>query len=128
MAKIKEENIIRSSLWAAYGDAIGFPAELVSASEFKKRNSVALVSKPIAFTRRVGGMFGPDIAFHEGTYSDDSLNCGLALLAQSMVLDFLTSSRLPRLNSLFGLTMRSERAVALKPLPQTSHYATHHGL
>lgn len=72
MAKIKEENIIRSALWAAYGDAIGFPTELVSASEFKKRNSVASVSKPIAFTRRVGGMFGPDIAFPEGTYSDDT--------------------------------------------------------
>ena len=72
MAKINEENIVRSSLWAAYGDAIGFPTELVSASDFKKRNSIATVSKPIAWHRRVGGMFGPEVAFPEGTYSDDT--------------------------------------------------------
>lgn len=72
MAKITETNVVRSSLWAAFGDALGFPTELVSASDFKRRNTVAKVSTPIAWRRRVGGMFGPDVDFPEGTYSDDT--------------------------------------------------------
>ena len=72
MTKINEVHVIRSSLWAAYGDAVGFPTELISAAEFKKRNAMPAVSKPIAWRRRVGGLFGPEVEFPEGTYSDDT--------------------------------------------------------
>lgn len=72
MPKIEEANVVRSALWAAYGDAIGFPTELISASEFHRRNSLDQIHQPIAWTRRVGGMFGPDVDFPVGTYSDDT--------------------------------------------------------
>jgi ADP-ribosylglycohydrolase len=72
MAKVNETNVVRSSLWAAYGDAIGFPTELVSAADFEKRNLLSYIEQPIAWRRRVGGMFGPEVDFAEGTYSDDT--------------------------------------------------------
>lgn len=72
MAKVNEVSVVRSALWAAYGDAIGFPTELISAADFEKRNLRSHVEKPIAWRRRVGGMFGPEVDFIEGTYSDDT--------------------------------------------------------
>ena len=72
MAKITEEQIVRSALWAAFGDAVGFPTELISANEFSKRNNIKAISGPIDWTRRVGGLFGPEVSFPVGTYSDDT--------------------------------------------------------
>ncbi|MFZ6757570.1 ADP-ribosylglycohydrolase family protein [Undibacterium sp. Ji50W] len=72
MVNIAENQIIRSALWAAYGDVVGFPTELLTEQEFLKRNNIELVQGPIEWTRRVGGLFGPKITFAIGTYSDDT--------------------------------------------------------
>jgi len=72
MANITEEQIVRSALWAAYGDAVGFPTELVSEIDFLKRNQLRTISGPIDWNRRVGGLFGPHVPFPVGTYSDDT--------------------------------------------------------
>lgn len=72
MPKISEEQIVNSALWAAYGDAVGFPTELISRDDFIKRNKIHAIEGPIDWTRRVGGLFGPEIPFPVGTYSDDT--------------------------------------------------------
>lgn len=72
MPKITENQVVNSALWAAYGDAIGFPTELVSPREFERRAGVARMEKMIDWSRRTGGMFGPEVAFPAGSYSDDT--------------------------------------------------------
>ncbi|MFT5766634.1 MAG: ADP-ribosylglycohydrolase [Halioglobus sp.] len=72
MSKNTEIKIVNSALWAAYGDVLGFPTELVSETDFKKRNSIEKIISPIHWTKRVGGMFGPDVNFPAGSYSDDT--------------------------------------------------------
>jgi ADP-ribosylglycohydrolase len=67
-----EEKICRSALWAAYGDAVGFPTELVSEAQFRGRTGLASMHGTIAWRRRVGGMFGPNVQFPVGAYSDDT--------------------------------------------------------
>lgn len=72
MTKDKENQIISSALWAAYGDALGFPTELVSEKDFAKRNGHPTVEEPVSWVRRIGGLFGPEIPLPAGTYSDDT--------------------------------------------------------
>lgn len=72
MPKISQAQIVNSALWAAYGDAVGFPTELISRSDFSKRNKISAMEGPIDWSRRVGGLFGPEIPFPVGTYSDDT--------------------------------------------------------
>lgn len=67
-----EEKIIRSALWAAYGDILGFPSELLSAAEFERRRSKNKITEPIAWKKRQGGLFGAEIEFKPGCYSDDT--------------------------------------------------------
>lgn len=72
MTNEKENQIIGSALWAAYGDALGFPTELVGEKDFARRNGYSTVTEPIAWTRRIGGLFGPEVPLPAGTYSDDT--------------------------------------------------------
>jgi len=72
MSTVFQEQIERSALWAAYGDIVGFPSELISEGDFIKRNSIRSIDGPIEWSRRVGGIFGPDIVFPIGSYSDDT--------------------------------------------------------
>lgn len=72
MTKFSEEQVVRSALWAAYGDAVGFATELISHQEFVKRHGVSHIEGPIDWARKVGGMFGPLVEFPVGTYSDDT--------------------------------------------------------
>jgi len=72
MPKIAESQVVNSALWAAYGDALGFPTELVSEREFEKRTGVARMEQTLDWSRRTGGMFGPEVRFPAGSYSDDT--------------------------------------------------------
>ena len=67
-----EDSIVRSALWAAYGDILGFPTELMSETDFNKINGRRGVSGPISWERRQGGLFGPKVKFKPGCYSDDT--------------------------------------------------------
>lgn len=72
MPKISERQVVHSALWAAYGDAVGFPTELVSEHEFEKRTGQKRIVGTIHWSKRVGGLFGPEILFPRGSYSDDT--------------------------------------------------------
>ncbi|MBU7442795.1 ADP-ribosylglycohydrolase family protein [Paraburkholderia fungorum] len=68
----REDQIVASALWAAYGDAVGFPTELISPSEFHKRTGQREMTGTIGWTRKVGGLFGANARFPRGAYSDDT--------------------------------------------------------
>jgi ADP-ribosylglycohydrolase len=65
--------VVSSALWAAWGDALGFITELTnSISEVSRRSGGAKVENTVAWSRRIGGRFGPMVALPAGTYSDDT--------------------------------------------------------
>lgn len=67
------ESIKRSSLWAAYGDALGFITELSDEVSIKNRTKGhSRVTALIPWTKRIGGQFGINIELPKGCYSDDT--------------------------------------------------------
>ena len=72
MPKISENQVVNSALWAAFGDAAGFPTELVSLRELERRIGTPRIEGPVEWSRRLGGMFGPEVTLPAGTYSDDT--------------------------------------------------------
>lgn len=67
-----EQRIISSAIWAAYGDALGFPTELATKQTVVRRigDSESKITK--GWRRLVGGKFGVEVALPAGTYSDDT--------------------------------------------------------
>lgn len=68
----RKQKTISSSLWAAYGDALGFPTELANSNMVHQRLGAALSQKSIAWKRLVGGRFGAQVELCSGAYSDDT--------------------------------------------------------
>lgn len=68
----KIENTVNSSLWAAYGDALGFISELADRSMLVKRTGQDHLSGLVEWRRQVGGVYGPLISIPAGSYSDDT--------------------------------------------------------
>lgn len=69
----REPRVVRSALWAAAGDALGWITELShGAMNVKRRSGSAFVEKPVDWTRLVGGRSGPKVRLPAGTYSDDT--------------------------------------------------------
>ncbi|MEI7283502.1 MULTISPECIES: ADP-ribosylglycohydrolase family protein [Pectobacterium] len=68
----KIENTVNSSLWAAYGDALGFISELADRSMLVKRTGQDHLSGLVEWRRQVGGVYGPLISIPSGAYSDDT--------------------------------------------------------
>jgi ADP-ribosylglycohydrolase len=63
----------RSALWAAWGDAMGFPSELVrDTRELERRTGEPRVESTKPWRRRVGGRMGVDVTLPAGMYSDDT--------------------------------------------------------
>ena len=61
----------RSALWAAFGDALGFPTELASASLVQRR--LGDPEGPLRpWPRRIGGRGGPTVELPAGCTSDDT--------------------------------------------------------
>jgi hypothetical protein len=63
---------VRSALWAAYGDAIGFISELTNSEGLNRRTRGAPLEQPVRWSRRVGGRQGVSVALPAGCYSDDT--------------------------------------------------------
>ena len=61
-----------SALWAAYGDALGWISELTDAAGLKRRTDDAPLRRPVAWTRRIGGIGGVMVPLPAGCYSDDT--------------------------------------------------------
>jgi ADP-ribosylglycohydrolase len=65
--------IVRSALWAAWGDALGFQTELAgNEQQLQRRLGAGRVETTGAWRRRIGGRFGVQIDLPAGTYSDDT--------------------------------------------------------
>ena len=71
-ATVREHQIQRSALWAAYGDALGWISELTDAKGLKRRTGGASLEGPVAWKRRIGGRGGVMVSLPPGCYSDDS--------------------------------------------------------
>jgi ADP-ribosylglycohydrolase len=69
---LNNANVVRSALWAAYGDALGFITEFRDANGVRRKIAVDAVTRPLAWHRRVGGKFGPTVELPDGCYSDDT--------------------------------------------------------
>lgn len=72
MTYIRENQIVNSTLWAAYGDALGFITELASEKTLKARSGLEYITKLVPWKRKIGGMFGATINLPAGAYSDDT--------------------------------------------------------
>ncbi|MEZ2583098.1 MULTISPECIES: ADP-ribosylglycohydrolase family protein [Enterobacteriaceae] len=66
------KNTVNSSLWAAYGDALGFISELADRSLLMKRTGQDCLSGLLGWRRQIGGVYGPVISLPSGAYSDDT--------------------------------------------------------
>jgi ADP-ribosylglycohydrolase len=64
--------VVHSALWAAWGDALGFPAELASPSLLERRLDASGGNGIRAWPRRVGGRMGPTVRLPAGCTSDDT--------------------------------------------------------
>ena len=64
--------IRRSTLWAAYGDALGWISELTDEAGLKRRTGGEPLHRPIAWERRIGGRSGVTTSLPTGCYSDDT--------------------------------------------------------
>ena len=67
-----EQKIIRSALWAAYGDALGWISELTDNVGLRRRTGGEPLRRPLAWKRRIGGPGGLTVRLPQGCYSDDS--------------------------------------------------------
>jgi len=72
MGLTRESRTINSSLWAVYGDILGFPIELVDSNGVMRRIGDFRIVTPVAWKRMVGGKFGARATLGAGSYSDDT--------------------------------------------------------
>lgn len=66
------DRIRSSAYWAALGDSVGFISELVDEKGLSRRTKGRKLDGPLAWSRRVGGRYGPTMEMQAGTYSDDT--------------------------------------------------------
>lgn len=66
------DRVVASATWAAFGDALGFMAELIDAKRLKQRIGDTAIVGLVSWKKRVGGRFGPDVPLPKGCYSDDT--------------------------------------------------------
>ena len=72
MASERQVRIRRSSLWAAYGDALGWISELTDSAGLSRRTGGRPLNEPMAWKRRIGGRSGVTASLPQGCYSDDT--------------------------------------------------------
>ncbi|POP65566.1 ADP-ribosylglycohydrolase [Pseudomonas syringae] len=72
MSENRLKRTISSALWAAYGDALGFPTELASENLVKERLGHPRATRTEQWKRLVGGRFGAQVSLPAGAYSDDT--------------------------------------------------------
>ncbi|KAA3538448.1 ADP-ribosylglycohydrolase [Pseudomonas savastanoi pv. fraxini] len=72
MSENRLKRTISSALWAAYGDALGFPTELASENLVRERLGQPRATRTEQWKRLVGGRFGAQVSLPAGAYSDDT--------------------------------------------------------
>ncbi len=68
----RRTRIQKSSLWAAYGDALGWISELTDSTGLSRRTRGRPLNEPMAWKRRIGGRSGVTATLPRGCYSDDT--------------------------------------------------------
>ena len=66
------ERVVGSSVWAAYGDALGFISELTDEAGLLRRTQGVPLVEPVSWQRRIGGRQGVNVVLPAGCYSDDT--------------------------------------------------------
>lgn len=92
------QRIQRSSLWAAYGDALGWISELTDEVGLKRRTKGEPLVRPVEWLRRVGGISGVMAVLPRGCYSDDSqlrLATGRSIRADGFDVEAFARVELP---------------------------------
>ena len=119
--------IRRSSLWAAYGDALGWISELTDKDGLRRRTDGAPLSEPVAWTRRIGGRAGINVRLPRGCYSDDSqlrLATGRAISADGFDVEAFAKVELPVwLSYALGAGKSTTAAAEHLARPKSSWYA-----
>src|SRR5438309_8255432 len=65
--------VVRSALWSAYGDALGFITEIRDNRRgITSRIGSERATQTVSWKRRVGGRFGAEAVLPAGCYSDDT--------------------------------------------------------
>ena len=73
MENSRKIKTVNSALWAAYGDILGFPTELVDTRGVKRRIGEAKILYPLEWKRLIGGRIGGTwVKLAAGCYSDDT--------------------------------------------------------
>lgn len=119
--------IRRSSLWAAYGDALGWISELTDKDGLRRRTDGVPLSEPVAWTRRIGGRAGISVRLPRGCYSDDSqlrLATGRAISADGFDVEAFAKVELPVwLSYALGAGKSTTAAAEHLARPRSSWYA-----
>ncbi len=68
----KREAVVKSALWAAYGDALGFMTELADEAKLRQRNVGPVVQSLVPWRRFLPGRVPISVEFRAGAYSDDT--------------------------------------------------------
>jgi len=72
MYAIRQSQVRHSSIWAAYGDAVGFVTELADEDRVLHRAGEFPIRGTLGWRRKVGGRIGLTVDFPAGAYSDDT--------------------------------------------------------
>lgn len=126
-ASNRAARIRRSSLWAAYGDALGWISELTDKDGLRRRTDGAPLLEPVAWTRRIGGRAGINVRLPRGCYSDDSqlrLATGRAISADGFDVEAFAKVELPVwLSYALGAGKATTAAAEHLARPKSSWYA-----
>lgn len=68
----RQRAAVRSALWAAWGDAVGWISELTDEAGLRRRTKGQPLRGPVRWTRKIGGRNGLSVDLPAGTYSDDT--------------------------------------------------------
>ncbi len=123
----RDGQIRRSSLWAAYGDALGWISEMTNEAGLRRRTGGAPLCKPVAWKRRIGGRAGITASLPVGCYSDDTqlrLATGRAIRPDGFDVEAFAKVELPVwLGYALGAGKSTSAAALNLTKPRTSWFA-----
>ncbi|RFZ61411.1 ADP-ribosylglycohydrolase [Mycobacterium marinum] len=125
----RRDRVVRSALWAAWADSLGFISELTDERGLLRRlgENGPDLSRPVAWRRRVGGRYGVEIDLPAGCYSDDTqlrLAVGRAITDAGFDVEAFARVELPVWPSYaLGGGRSSKAAAANMAKPNTAWFA-----
>lgn len=123
------DRVIRSALWAAWADSLGFISELTDERGLARRlgKNGPQLAEPVPWRRRVGGRYGVEIDLPAGCYSDDTqlrLAVGRAITGAGFDVEAFARVELPVWPAYaLGGGRSSKAAAANMAKPSTAWFA-----